>query len=604
MADNSNLPTATASVHPADETAPEGALRTLVHEADALIVLADTTGVLRYVNRAAAAVLPAGPLPLTTASLFDAESLETIRTVAFPNAIADGAWHGELVIDHKGELMYVTTRISVVEADDDASLAIVCRDKTSQINAEATLRAQATRDALTGLPNRALLVEHLERTLARATRGLGGLPAVMFLDLDGFKAVNDGLGHEAGDELLVEVGQRLLECVRNTDVVARFGGDEFVILLENVSDLEIATTIANRILERVEEPVALSSGIGNVGTSIGITLATSADIEVEALLGEADTAMYRAKQLGKRRHQVYDAELRARAAARQQLRDQIAEAIESQAFATVYTPVCSVVSGEVTAVESGLRWMHRSRGVLGPSEFMALAREVGVARDLDHLVIEAAVAQARAWSAGCDEPRTVWVTVGVQDILSGELVRAMAERIEAGGIGPGSLGVEIPLLTLTKHPAEAQRSLQALNFNGVRIAIDDFGFDQFAPSQLQRYYADTVKLDRRMMTSLAQEPEAVGALAAVLSICNSLGLKSVAKGVDKLAELELLQELGCTSVQGKVVSRPLPAARITGLLEAAPPWVAEGAWPTLPRLASTLTRSQIAERMMKLRTAA
>ena len=434
----------------------------LIEATDQIVVVTSALGVVEYANPAANAVLKSQSQPASIAQLLSADSLVVFRGVATDVVRSKGKWSGELSILATNELGEPVEREVAVDmighrgeaAGSIEHLSLLIRDITEHKHAEASLRSQATRDALTGLPNRAMLMEHLVTALARGQR-TGLMPAVMFLDLDGFKAVNDGLGHEAGDELLIEVGRRLGECVRNTDVVARFGGDEFVILLDNISDLETAQQIADRIITRVEEPVALSSGTGNVGTSIGISLPSVSDIEAETLLGEADTAMYRAKQLGKRRHQYFDDDLRKLAAARDLLKEQLEAAIANKEFWVMYTPVAGVAHGELRSFEAGLRWVHPTRGMLGPSEFMALAREVGVARELDRLVIEDAVRQAHDWNVGLDEPRTVWLTVGVQDLLSGELQTVIAGAIESVGVAPGSLGIEIPLVTLTKHPAES-----------------------------------------------------------------------------------------------------------------------------------------------------
>ncbi len=581
----------------------------LIEASNEIVVVATKAGVIQYANRAASALLGEGPRPATLNALFSDEAMETVRTVVVPAVVATRTWTGELtLVVESQDAVARTVAVNCVghcNGDDHelTSISLLASDISEYKRAEQTLRDQATRDALTGLPNRAMLLEHLAASLARGER-TGLLPAVMFLDLDGFKAVNDGLGHEAGDELLIEVGKRLLECVRATDVVARFGGDEFVILLDNISSLDMARQVADRIIARVEEPVELSCGTGNVGTSIGISLPGTDEIDSETLLGQADTAMYRAKQLGKRRHQFFDDDLRARAAARDLLRSELVAAIEDEQFWVSYTPVASVVTGDLSSFEAGLRWAHPTRGELGPSEFMLLAREAGVSRDLDRIVIDAAVAQAQLWNVGRERPRTVWLTVGVQDLLSGDLQTVIAQAIERAGIAPGSLGIEIPLNTLTKHPVESQRALQALNWNGVRIAIDDFGAEHFAPAQLQRYYADTVKLDRRMITALAGEPEAVGALAAVTSVCRSLGLEVVAKGVDKVEELELLQELGCTNVQGNIVAKAAQACDVQPLVDGVVPWIAALGWPARQALTEAMSKSQMAERMLRLRMAA
>lgn len=461
---------------------------------------------------------------------------------------------------------------------------------------------RALRDPLTGLANRALLVEALAGALARMTRS-GRRPAVMFLDLDGFKAVNDAYGHDTGDDLLIEVARRVIECVRTTDVVGRFGGDEFVVVLEDVGDIAVVQLIADRILHRLSETMLLRNAVVRIGASIGVSLAREDTMTAEELLAEADAAMYRAKRAGKHQYKVFDDELRARFEAKAQLRKDLAGALDRNEFATLYTPVARAIDGELSTLEGTLRWLHPTRGELAPSDFLALARESGLARELDHYALRDAAAVARHWNTDSNgAPITVWVTVGVHDLLAGELQSFVAHLVEEAALGPGSLGIDVPLATLMEHPPEAERALQSIAWHGVRVAVDDFGADMFSPAQLQRFHVDTVTLDRRLIGAADRAPEALSMLAGVVAMARALGLEVLAKGVSSTPQLELLQELGCSLVQGPRIADPLVADGVDALVAGQTPWRDEG-WPMATPLSAPMTRIQVVERLLKLRAA-
>jgi diguanylate cyclase (GGDEF)-like protein len=479
----------------------------------------------------------------------------------------------------------------------DGAAAFVVR--TASIGATAAIR-----DPLTGLANRTLLVEALTSALARMSRS-GRRPGVMFLDLDGFKAVNDGLGHEAGDMLLIEVANRLVDCVRGSDVVARFGGDEFVVVLEDVPDERVARIVADRILDQLGAPITLDGGTVKVGASIGIALARGDVGGPDDLLAEADAAMYRAKQTGKHRYQLFDDELRARATARAALRRDLEGALDRGEVTATFTPVASADTGRLATLETALRWHHPTAGELGATDFMPLAREHGLARALDHFALRQAARASRDWNAtrAPDDAVTVWVTVGAHDLLAGALQSFVAQLVDDATLGPGTLGIEVPLVALAEHGHQAERALQSIAWHGVRVAVDDLGATAFTPSQLQRFHIDTVKLDRRMVADAARTPEALSALAGVIAMGRALDLAVVAKGVESRAQLELLQELGCSLVQGTVVARPQSAGEVVDLLAGPPPWTTPD-WPAAAPLSTPMSRMQVLERLLRLRAAA
>mgnify|MGYP003345858454 CR=1 FL=1 len=571
-----------------------------------VIVFVDPNGVVQYANAAARRLV--GSLEddrLDLQAIFDPASMESFDRIAFPTIVGAGAWSGEMTLAGPAGPVPVAVRCRAYRDADGAlaEISVVARDISDRRRSEHALRAQAHRDLLTGLSNRSEFLEHLRRALA-VSRIVGDPIAVLFCDLDGFKAVNDSLGHEAGDELLAVVAARLVAGVRASDLVARVGGDEFVVLLDGVTDIAAAQSAADRLIDVVSAPIELAAGVVHVGVSIGIALGDGGCRDAEQLVSRADDAMFDAKRQGRRRAQCFDARLAARAQRRRALRADLPSALANGDFAVVYTPVVAVEDGSLQAFEAGLRWNHADFGELGPDDFMELARDLGLAHVLSALVVDDAVVRANQWVEQARSPeahRTIWLTVGAQDLVSGSVLPLVTDAVEAGRIGPGAIGVEAPHAAICRHPNEAQRMLQALHWHGVRVSIDDVGSEPFTPAQLQRYCADSIKFDRRMIAALADAPEAVGALAALVSMARALGLDTVAKGVSTAAQVRLLQEFGCTALQGDVVSAPLSSQAIGTIHDAGTTWTALPVWPTTVQLRSAMTRSQVAERMLGLR---
>jgi diguanylate cyclase (GGDEF)-like protein len=421
--------------HPIDDERQGDLLRRRFEEAldDSadVVVFADPDGTVTYANRTAQSYLAGGT---HIAELFDEPSREILSSEALPHAYSSGFWDGELAVAIGTE--YRVPVNAALHAHTDGTgeieyLSLVSHDIAALKSAQDSLRERATHDALTGLPNRVCFLEHLEFALRRLDREEGSV-AVMFSDLDGFKAVNDGLGHEAGDELLIEVGRRMRSCLREYDVVARFGGDEFVILLTGVEDLTVAQRVADRIMASIMKPIALTGGEGHVAASIGISISNDPRTDPETILAEADAAMYRAKQLGKRRYQLFDDDLRARSRARQALLDDLDSAIERGEFTVMYTPVVDVRTAELVSLEAALSWLHRKRGTIGPAEFVPLARERGRLLQLNGALLGDVAANSSAWQRPDRDERafTTWVTIGPQELLQGELEQAITQLTE------------------------------------------------------------------------------------------------------------------------------------------------------------------------------
>ena len=516
------------------------------------------TGQLQYLNRAARELLGyenADIAGLTALDLYAPESHDTWRDVVSPMLLGGGTWSGELIMrTADGATVPVWQTIAAKRRPDGrmTQISAVGRDVTERRRFEAALAHQATHDALTDLPNRALLLDHLGLALARAERGTTGV-ALLFLDLDRFKSVNDGFGHEAGDELLVAVAGRLSEVLRPADTVARLGGDEFVILCEDVVDEHHAVAVAQRVLALIEsKPFALQGSEVDVTASIGIALSPGGDgAHPEALLRDADAAMYRAKDLGRARLELFDESMRRRSAERLRLADELAESLDRGEIVLHYQPCVSLATGRVTAVEALARWDHPQRGLLGPVEFIELAEETGLIVGLGLRVLTEACNQARRWAdgLGADAPR-VHVNLSARQLTAANLAVLVRRVLEASGLAPDRLCLEITESVLMDDAPAVIEALRRLKDIGVVLAIDDFGTGYSSLSYLRRFPVDVLKVDQTFIHGLGPDPEDSAIVAAIVSLAETLGLEAIAEGVETREQLEQLRELGCESAQG------------------------------------------------------
>jgi diguanylate cyclase (GGDEF)-like protein/PAS domain S-box-containing protein len=430
-------------------------------------------------------------------------------------------------------------------------------DITERLAFEARLAHQANHDPLTGLPNRTLLAEHVAERFRPGTSGL----AVLFLDLDDFKVVNDSLGHAAGDELLVEVAARLRATVRPGDLVARFGGDEFVVVCEGV-DQDDAVTLAERIGAALAEPVRLGGVDVRPHASVGVTVQTAEHGAAEELVRDCDIAMYQAKAGGKGRITVLDQ--RARAEARDKLRlvAELREAVERREITLLYQPIFSAADGSPVAVESLARWHHPTRGAISPGVFVALAEESGLIGPLGLLVLDETCRQLAEWDRllGTSAPRQANVNVSALPLdpnLHGSVVAAL----ERHGVHPTRLSIEITESALMKDPASAREVLMQLRDLGVSLAIDDFGTGYSSLAYLRHLPVDCLKVDRSFVAELAEGHAEIA--SAVIALARSLDLKTVAEGVETQEQAVQLAALGAGFLQGFDLARPMTGHRTT-----------------------------------------
>jgi diguanylate cyclase (GGDEF)-like protein/PAS domain S-box-containing protein len=440
------------------------------------------------------------------------------------------------------------------------------RDVTEQKRLEQELAHQAFHDSLTGLANQALFRDRVEHALARSARQ-GTRTAVLFLDLDNFKRVNDSLGHTAGDDLLASVAERLRACVSLSDTAARLGGDEFAVLLEDLDDEAEATDIAERVTDALRQP--FGRGVDRevfVSASVGVAF-PSPGATTDQLLSEADLAMYTAKRRGKGRAETYRADMHEDIADRLELEADLRRALERKELVPHFQPIVSLPSERITGVEALVRWSHPVRGDLPPDSFIPLAEETGLVVELGRQMLLDSCLQAAAWGGRL----SVSVNVSPRQLADDSLLGDVRDALTASGLDPASLVLEITETAMMQDADTTIERLAALKALGVRLAIDDFGTGYSSLSYLQRFPVDLLKIDRSFVETLASSDGGAddGSLAAtIVSLARTLRLAAVAEGVETSAQADALAELGCELAQGYLFAKPADAATITALLEA------------------------------------
>jgi diguanylate cyclase (GGDEF)-like protein/PAS domain S-box-containing protein len=443
------------------------------------------------------------------------------------------------------------------------------RDVTERKTFVERLRHQAFHDPLTGLPNRALFMDRLGQALIRTERRTTSV-AVLFLDLDNFKLVNDSLGHDVGDKLLVSVAERLQGCVRAEDTAARFGGDEFTILLEDVTDANDAVRVAGLITRALETSFLLEGREVFVNTSIGIAMGTSAGERPTDLLRNADVALYRAKARGKATYEVFDLAMNMQALERLDLEADLRRAIERGELVVHYQPQLQLQTGRIAGWEALVRWMHPERGVIPPAMFLSMAEETGLITQIGSLVLEEACRQAKEWQERhptADASLKMSVNISARQLQSpDELVREVVRVLEETGLAPAILLLEITESMIMEDAAYNVDVLERLKNLGVGVAVDDFGTGYSNLAYLKRFPMDMLKVDKSFVDGLGENPEDTAIVEAVISLARALNLRTVAEGIETTEQLDRLRTLGCELGQGYYFSEPLPAHEASALL--------------------------------------
>jgi diguanylate cyclase (GGDEF)-like protein/PAS domain S-box-containing protein len=443
-------------------------------------------------------------------------------------------------------------------------------DVTERKALEERLRHQALHDPLTDLPNRTLLMDRLGHALARAERR-GTKVAVLFLDLDNFKYVNDSMSHETGDRLLGEVAERLQDCLRAEDTVARLGGDEFAILLEDLEREQEATTVAVQVAQALRSPILLDNQEIFVTASIGVAYGACREDRPEILLREADVAMYRAKAGGKDHHAVYRPEMRELSSQRLTLEGDLRRALEREELEVYYQPQVIIETDEIAGIEALLRWKHPQRGLLPPAEFVLLAEETRLIVPIGRWVLEQVCRQAKEWQQRypADPPLAVNVNLSTRQFYDPDLVEQVAGVLRDTGLEASSLVLEVTEGTAMKEGPSTLATLATLRELGVKLAIDDFGTGYSSLSYLKRFPVDAIKIDRSIVEGLSHNRGDSAIVSATINLAHALGLEVIAEGVKTGEEAAELRALGCDFGQGYYWWTPQPAGEMAALLEAA-----------------------------------
>jgi diguanylate cyclase (GGDEF)-like protein len=429
-------------------------------------------------------------------------------------------------------------------------------------------------DALTGLPNRSLFVERLRHAMRRISRHPDDIFAVLFLDLDRFKEVNDNLGHFAGDELLRAVARRLEACIRPEDTVARLSGDEFVILLESIAEISDAGRVAERIEEALSFPINLGGAEITTSASMGIVTSSLAQDQPEQLLRSADMAMYRAKAAGRARYEMFDRTMHADALHRLQLETDLRRAVERSEFRLHYQPVISLKTGRVTGLEALLRWEHPDRGLVQPGEFIPVAEETGLIVRIGRWVLGEACAQLKQFqrTRRSGDPLTIGVNLSVRQFAQPDLVNQLSRVISESGIPAESLRIEITEGAIIDRGGTAASVLEQIRALGARVHLDDFGTGYSPLIYLHRLPIDAIKVDRAFVSTMESDEKNLQLVRTILTFARIVGLSTVAEGVSSAEQLRELRTLECEYAQGYLFSAPIPHDAVSDLLAADPVW--------------------------------
>lgn len=480
---------------------------------------------------------------------------------------------------HKtGRDVWVLTSASVVRGSSGEPTHFIfqIQDITERKRAEEQVHFAAFHDALTGLPNRVLLSERMSLAVERAKRKRDYQFAVLFIDLDRFKVINDSLGHPAGDQLLVEIARRLESCLRSTDTVARLGGDEFAILLDGTEGAYYPTIVAERVQEKLSLPFDLGGHEVYTSASIGIAFSITGYDSPDDILRDSDTAMYRAKANGKARHEVFDREMHTRAVVQLKLENDLRRAVERKEFEVHYQPVIDMTDGRVTGFEALARWHHPENGLVSPADFIPLAEETCLIIPLGLQILRQACWQAREWQQlfPTEPSLTVSVNLSVKQFQQPDLVEQVGQILRETGLRADSLFLEVTESTVMENAAEAEKLLGGLNDLGVRLALDDFGTGYSSLSYLHRFPFDALKVDRSFVSQMGDDRESTKIVKTIMTLASELGLGVTAEGVECENQQRQLLKLGCRYAQGYLYSKPLGADVMREfLMESASRWV-------------------------------
>ncbi len=584
----------------------EQRFRSLIENATDITIILDAEGIFRYISPSVKRILGYGPHHAIGRSALETVHPDDCGAIAQTlHKALENPKRSESAVEYRvrhrnGSWCYVEA-VATNLLHDPAVKGIVinCHDITQRKLAEAQLLHDAFHDSLTGLPNRALFTDRLEHALRLAKRRKDYLFAVLFLDLDRFKVVNDSLGHAIGDQLLVAIARRLETCLRAGDTVARLGGDEFVLLLEDIDGVNEATSIVNRLQKKITSPILLDGHEVFITASIGIALSSGEYVEPINLLRDADTAMYRAKELGRARHEVFNSSMHAHALKLLQLENDLRRAIESikdpareedspqspqlrlpplspaPQFIIHYQPIMSIANNTINGLEALVRWQHPERGLVSPNEFIPIAEETGLIVPLGRWVLRTACQQIREWQQlfQNNPPLSVSVNLSVKQFSQPDLIEYIDRVLEESHLHGSSLKLEITESVLIENSESVTAMLVQLRARNIHLCIDDFGTGYSSLSYLHRFPTSTLKIDRSFVSRIGGnfdlgkggiDPTEI--VRSIVTLSHNLGMDVVAEGVEEASQLSILKGLKCEYAQGFFFSKPVDSQTAAGLI--------------------------------------
>jgi len=549
----------------------EARFRSLVQNSASVVLIISPSGTIQYASPTLAAWIgPGKTLPVPGEScltLLHPDDVGRFREFLAEAASAVGVSPVIEVrfVDALGGVRHIEAIATNLLADPNVGgIVLNTRDVTERKDLEQNLSHQAFHDALTDLPNRSLFLDRVGHALERASRQ-DRLVAVLYLDIDNFKVINDNQGHDVGDQLLVTVANRLRDCVRAVDTVARFGGDEFTVLLEDSADMSVVIEVADRISKSLGEPAVLSDQQVTATVSIGIAHNVNGQTSPQDLLSAADIALYRAKNLGKARFAVFERGMTAPIHERLALEHDLKRAIELGEFEVYFQPLVELENGFVCCLEALVRWHHPARGLLLPEDFVGLSESTGLVVQLGEQVLEQSGRQVKEWQSldSTTPPLALSVNLSAYQFRHPTIVEDILGILERSGLAPSSLIIEINESLIMENPAHAITVLQAIKREGIRLFIDDFGTGYSSLSFLKRFPVDGIKVDRSLVDGIERDPQQLSMVAAIIAAGQALHLNVIAEGIETIGQMAELRALGCPNGQGHLFAAPGPAGEIS-----------------------------------------
>jgi diguanylate cyclase (GGDEF)-like protein/PAS domain S-box-containing protein len=552
------------------------------------VLCTDKSGNITYLNAVAEKMtgwsyLEAASQPMRKIlNILDSKTRQTIQSPLEMEAGQSRTMHSSphcILIRRDGSELPIEESVAPIHDREGevTGAVIVVRDVSAVRTMVLQMAHTAHHDSLTGLPNRLLINDRITYAIALAQRHMKKV-GVLFLDLDGFKHINDSLGHPIGDKVLQSIAERLAGCIRGGDAVSRQGGDEFVVLLSEMEQLEDAAIAARRILEAVTEPHSADQHNLHVTASIGIGVYPDDGLDAETLIKNADTAMYQAKENGRQSYKFFTPAMNERAVERQYIEEGLRSAMDRDELTLHYQPKIDLKSGAITGAEALIRWRHPTRGTVSPAQFIPVAEACGLILPISAWVLRKACLQARTWRDAGLPVTTMAVNISAMEFREENFLKGLFAILGETGIDPRNLELELTESVLMKRAEAAADVLQILRGKGVRIAIDDFGTGYSSLSYLRKFPVDALKIDQSFVRQISAGGDDAIIVTAVIGMAQNLKMRVVAEGVETLEELNFLRNNQCDEAQGYYFSRPVPADQFATLLATGIPW----ARPTSP----------------------